>query len=327
MGPIARYDPYGGPRPSTTLPAGIGFAGEWADATGLVDLRARAYDPSLQSFLTRDPVRGVPAVPATGAPYAYALGDPLRHTDPSGRFVAALGGMPGGLLEALGLGGAPGPLGPGAPFVNPGCLTGQYPVCRDGYPVTAYVPRGQGFDLGGWFDVALDAVGFVPVVGDAVDLGRAGFDAARWALTGDENAGFQALLNAGAAVPWVGSLGKQALKHADEVADVVTGVARVERRAATSKIYSARVLERMADEPGPLHNFPGSFDDVVFSQGTRTVQSDFYRLPRANLGPDSVQYMLPGSLNGRTGSYEIFTRPSTSGRTEVVMHRFFRPDK
>lgn len=27
-----------------------------------------------------------------------------------------------------------------------------------------------------------------------------------------------------------------------------------------------------------------------------------------------------------SGVYEIFTRPSVSGRTELIMHRFFRPD-
>ncbi|MFN8520940.1 MAG: hypothetical protein U0667_16455 [Chloroflexota bacterium] len=118
----------------------------------------------------------------------------------------------------------------------------------------------------------LDAVGFVPVVGTKSTLGRAELTPPA-GRHGDENAGFQALLNAGAAVPRVGSLGKQALKHADEVADVVTGVARVERRAATSKIYSVGCSERMADEPGPLHNFPGSFDDVVFSRHPhRTVR-------------------------------------------------------
>jgi RHS repeat-associated protein len=64
MGPVARYDPYGGPRPSTTLPVGIGFTGEWTDPVGLVDLRARVYDPSLQGFLTRDTFGGIPTIPA-----------------------------------------------------------------------------------------------------------------------------------------------------------------------------------------------------------------------------------------------------------------------
>lgn len=42
---------------------------------------------------------------------------------------------------------------------------------------------------------------------------------------------------------------------------------------ASNKIYSARALERMAGQPGPMHNFPGSFDDEIFTSGTRTVSS------------------------------------------------------
>jgi RHS repeat-associated protein len=64
MGPVARYAPYGGPRPSSTLPVGVGFTGEWTDPTGLIDLRARSYDPSLQRFLTRDTFGGIPTIPA-----------------------------------------------------------------------------------------------------------------------------------------------------------------------------------------------------------------------------------------------------------------------
>jgi hypothetical protein len=45
------------------------------------------------------------------------------------------------------------------------------------------------------------------------------------------------------------------------------------------------------------------------------------------MGNDSIQYRLPGTVNGQSGTYEIFTRPSVSGRTEVVQHRFFRPDR
>lgn len=96
--------------------------------------------------------------------------------------------------------------------------------------------------------------------------------------------------------------------------------------AGTNKIYSARVLNRAAEETGPYHNFPGSFDDVIFSGGTRTVNPNYFTKPRPNLGSDSIQYRLPGEINGRSGVYEIFTRPSVSGRTELVTHRFFRPD-
>ncbi|MGH3117441.1 MAG: hypothetical protein ACRDQ2_10085 [Gaiellales bacterium] len=86
------------------------------------------------------------------------------------------------------------------------------------------------------------------------------------------------------------------------------------------------VLIREAEETGPFHNFPGSFDDAIYNQGTRTVVPDYFNKPRPLMGNDSIQYRLPGSINGRSGMYEIFTRPSLSGRTEVVQHRFFRPD-
>jgi hypothetical protein len=111
------------------------------------------------------------------------------------------------------------------------------------------------------------------------------------------------------------------------VADGVVDAANTaETAAGTNKIYSARVLNRAAEETGPYHNFPGSFDDVIFSEGTRTVNPNYFTKPRPNLGSDSIQYRLPGEINGRSGVYEIFTRPSVSRRTELVTHRFFRPD-
>lgn len=82
-----------------------------------------------------------------------------------------------------------------------------------------------------------------------------------------------------------------------------------------SRINSARVLVRQADEAGPFHNFPASFDDQIFRQGQRLTVSEDY-----------VQYTLRGAVNGRTGTFEVGVRPSASGRTEVITHRFFRPD-
>ncbi|MGH2770362.1 MAG: RHS repeat domain-containing protein, partial [Actinomycetota bacterium] len=93
------------------------------------------------------------------------------------------------------------------------------------------------------------------------------------------------------------------------------------------RIYSARVLTRAAEESGPYHNFPGSFDDAIFNRGTRTIISDFFNKPRPLMSNDSIQYRLPSSINGRPGTFEIFTRPSVSGRNEVIQHRFFRPDR
>jgi RHS repeat-associated protein len=92
MTALTRYDPYGGARGGTSLPEGFGYTGEWADGSGLVNLRARAYDPVLGAFTSRDPVPGLPTQPLSGNRHAYAHDNPMRFTDPSGRFVDALFG-------------------------------------------------------------------------------------------------------------------------------------------------------------------------------------------------------------------------------------------
>lgn len=88
-----------------------------------------------------------------------------------------------------------------------------------------------------------------------------------------------------------------------------------------NRIYSARELLRRAEEPGPFHNFPESFNKEIFESGTRTVTPDFFNKARTGLSNDSIQYRLPGTVNGRDGMFEIFTRPSTSGNTEVIKVR------
>jgi len=57
----------------------FGYAGEYADPTGYVYLRARYYDPATAQFLTRDPLVGF-----TGNPYGYTDGNPLQFIDPLG---------------------------------------------------------------------------------------------------------------------------------------------------------------------------------------------------------------------------------------------------
>ncbi|MBA2556697.1 MAG: RHS repeat-associated core domain-containing protein [Chloroflexi bacterium] len=100
--PLTHYDPYGAPRAGASPSEGIGYAGEWADATGLLNLRARAYDPTLGRFISRDTFGGVASAPLTGNRYLYGLGNPGRYTDPSGHFVAqALGWGRAGILDSL----------------------------------------------------------------------------------------------------------------------------------------------------------------------------------------------------------------------------------
>jgi len=94
VGGPAGYDPYGVPE-GTSAPAPFGYTGELQDpGTGLVNLRARTYNPVVGQFLTRDPL-----FQRTGQAYAYANGDPVNQADPSGQF-----GIPG-FAQAPGTGG------------------------------------------------------------------------------------------------------------------------------------------------------------------------------------------------------------------------------
>jgi hypothetical protein len=93
-----------------------------------------------------------------------------------------------------------------------------------------------------------------------------------------------------------------------------------------NRIYSSRVQLRSAEESGPFHNFPESFNQQIFDHGTRTVTPNFWKTPETGLSNDSIMYRLPGSVNGVKGTFEIGVRPSVSGNMEVIMHRFFRPN-
>jgi RHS repeat-associated protein len=81
----ARYDEFGVPLAATGSGASpFGFTGEQTDPTGLVHLRARAYDPILGRFLNRDPWPGIAALPVSLNRYTYVANNPVRHTDPAG---------------------------------------------------------------------------------------------------------------------------------------------------------------------------------------------------------------------------------------------------
>ncbi|MBI3973620.1 MAG: hypothetical protein HY332_20285 [Chloroflexi bacterium] len=53
------------PRAAKAHAQPFGYAGEQRDATGLLYLRARMYDPMLGRFLQRDPFVGLQAAPLT----------------------------------------------------------------------------------------------------------------------------------------------------------------------------------------------------------------------------------------------------------------------
>jgi len=83
----ASYAPFGGVLSQQGFTSPWGFAGEYHDpTTGLQYLRARWYQPGVGRFTQGDPFPGVLALPLTLNPYVYAVNNPVRYTDPSGRF-------------------------------------------------------------------------------------------------------------------------------------------------------------------------------------------------------------------------------------------------
>ena len=106
MDASTHYAPYGTPFDAQSTSGfeevPFGFTGEHTDPTGQVHLRARQYDPALGVFTARDPFAGMHDTPMSLNGYSYVHGNPIMHTDPSGRIAigaiagAALGGLIGG---------------------------------------------------------------------------------------------------------------------------------------------------------------------------------------------------------------------------------------
>jgi RHS repeat-associated protein len=85
---LAVYSPYG----KQTIKSGsdvtpYGFQSSYTDATGLIYLVNRYFDPATDQFLSIDPL-----VSMTGQPYAFTNDNPLNATDPSGAYARALSG-------------------------------------------------------------------------------------------------------------------------------------------------------------------------------------------------------------------------------------------
>jgi RHS repeat-associated protein len=81
------YAPYGTTTPTKLSPSApanpIGYAGQYLDATGLYNLRARQLDPLTGQFLSPDPLQ--PSVQAPyNSTYAYAADRPTVLVDPTG---------------------------------------------------------------------------------------------------------------------------------------------------------------------------------------------------------------------------------------------------
>ena len=100
------FDAFGRVRISTGRSSVFGFSGEQTDASGLVYLRARYYNPALGRLLTPDVVQ--PNAPGTQGYnlYSYTANNPTTWADPTGNAVlieysvraAAAGALIGGAI-------------------------------------------------------------------------------------------------------------------------------------------------------------------------------------------------------------------------------------
>ena len=84
-----RYYPYGEVRWSEgTLPTDFTFTGQrWDSGLGLLDYRARFYDPVLGRFVSADTLVPNPGNPQDLNRYSYVRNSPLRYADPNGHYT------------------------------------------------------------------------------------------------------------------------------------------------------------------------------------------------------------------------------------------------
>jgi RHS repeat-associated protein len=81
----AFYSPYGEVLSTAgAAQTSYGYTGEQQDASGMVYLRARYYEPYLNQFIQPDTIVPDPRVPADWNKYTYTRDNPVNYTDPTG---------------------------------------------------------------------------------------------------------------------------------------------------------------------------------------------------------------------------------------------------
>lgn len=78
------YSPFGLVENATGARSRFGYTARETDSAGQMYYRARYYQPDVGRFTTADSFGGFQDLPQTANRYTYALGNPLRYTDPSG---------------------------------------------------------------------------------------------------------------------------------------------------------------------------------------------------------------------------------------------------
>ncbi len=275
--------------------------------------------------MTRDPFPGMAALPGTQNPYVYALNNPATLTDPSGKFILPLilGGMIGGGIAAF--------------------MYWQSQPCSS----LSSLLRDPGFWQATFIGAAAGAAGGLVAAG-VFAFGAGAFGGSIWGsvITGAVAGGlaggvgeavFQLLTYGGIRNPQlVGGAMLSGVVIGGVSGAIGYGVGRIPNSGESpspgnvtssepNRVYSDRELARRAE--GPYHNFPESFDEVIFG-GKKTVVSDnyaVYRQPGSYVKPGNYTVDPPIPAKIVEGTYEIGVEPS--GDTEVIIHRFFRPNK
>ncbi|MCX4755684.1 LamG-like jellyroll fold domain-containing protein [Kitasatospora purpeofusca] len=96
------YDPFGAVLGTAGTRPARGYQSAWTDpATGRANMAARWYDPATGAFTSRDTIDQNQDPSVLGNHYAYAVQDPLDHTDPSGHCAILCGAVIGGIVGGV----------------------------------------------------------------------------------------------------------------------------------------------------------------------------------------------------------------------------------
>src|SRR5258707_4402837 len=220
-----------------------GRYGVMSDSNGLLYMRARYYNPYICRFINADPSGFSGGLNF----YAYADGNPISMLDP---FGLCSGGEEGGGSYWHGVGQVFAGYGDAAAGLAKGTANAI-------------------INFDDTFEALGNAIAHPGQTGQAIwnsvgntfnNLGSADPRVQGQAM------GNVLIFGASVAAPFAGAGAAGAAGVAADTASIDA----VKLVTQPNRIYSARVLIRSAEESGPFHNFPESFNQQIFDQGTRT---------------------------------------------------------
>ena len=258
------YDPWGTPDSHAPSEPTIGFRGE-LNLGPRLHLRARTYQPNLRRFTTRDPLDGVAGTTTESNPYHYANNDPTNLSDPLGLRPITDADLDNVISLA------------GCTFVAPDSLiinrTELTPFAK------GHCPRQfANTNIDGLIRLSLEAIGMIPIIGEAADLTLCGWDLQdhQWV-----DAGF----DCAAIIPFLGTA-PRAARWGDRAIDAVDTTHDLQRAPRTTP----RGPDFVA---GPV----GSGPPVPVSQSRMAAGFDAAGFPRIPTTSAGMEYTLPdGSL-------------------------------